>query len=91
MPKLLQSLGTKTTEWGNVLGRWSLCRSGESIGTFNAEITYLSTDLKTIKHMLANPDPVAMANVEGFWKFASKTHRNCLDFSGKEIKLIQDD
>ena len=48
-------------------------------------------DGETIKQMLANPDPVAMANVKGFWKFASKTHCNCLDISGKEIKLIQED
>ena len=48
-------------------------------------------DEDTINQMLANPDAVAMANVEGFRKIASKTHRNCLDFSGKEIKLIQEE
>lgn len=42
----------------------------------------------TLKAMLTNPDNVAMEKIEFFRAYTSKTHRSCLDFSGKEIKLI---
>lgn len=45
----------------------------------------------TLKSMMSSPDKVAMEKIEFFRAYTSRTHRSCLDFSGKEISVIADE